>query len=165
MPINSKHSKAETELYLNSTIQKFDKGPLVAVHIQIENGEILSSRLSLSDQFTCIGGDARLLKWLDLYSKGIYSPLQLETGTPFQRRVMQELEQIPFGQTLSYKELSEKCGTPNGARAIGNACGRNPFVLLVPCHRVVHSDGRISGFTAGPEIKRRLLEFETLRQD
>ncbi len=152
--------KAEIELSPNSAMQKFVKGPKVAIHIEIQNGKILSSRLSLSDHFSCTGANDELLEWLENYSEGKTSTLNLQCGTLFQCQVMKALEKIPFGQTVSYKELAEICGKPNGARAIGNACGRNPYILLVPCHRVIHSDGRISGFTAGPEIKRRLLEFE-----
>jgi methylated-DNA-[protein]-cysteine S-methyltransferase len=139
---------------------KFDNGPHISIHIELQDGEILSSRLSLCDAFTCTGATPHLLEWLTLYSQGQSTPLPFHTGTPFQRKVMQAMSQIPFGQTVSYKELAEQCDTPRGARAIGNACNRNPFPLLVPCHRVIHSDGRIDGFALDIEIKKRLLEFE-----
>lgn len=126
----------------------------------MKDGEILSSHLSVSEVFTCTGADAKLLEWLKHYSEGQAAPLLFLAGAPFQIQVMQALCKIPFGQTVSYKELAELCGCPRGARAVGNACGRNPFPLFVPCHRVIHSDGHIGGFAGGSEIKRRLLEFE-----
>lgn len=138
----------------------FPKGPRVKVHIEIKNGEIHSSHLSVSHSFTCSGADGKLLDWLALYSEGKGEPLPFLAGSPFQIQVMQALSKIPFGRLITYKELAEMCGSPRGARAVGNACGRNPFPLFVPCHRVIHSDGHIGGFAGGTQIKRRLLEFE-----
>lgn len=160
MQTNLKFWKAETKSSPNSAKVTFDKGPRVAVHIEMKNGEVHASHLSASDTFVCTGADAKLLEWLALYSEGKGEPLPLTAGAPFQAQVMRALSKIPFGRTVSYKELAEMCDCPKGARAVGNACGRNPFPLFVPCHRVIHSDGHIGGFTGGSEIKKRLLEFE-----
>ena len=81
-------------------------------------------------------------------------------GTLFQQKVWQSLLNIPYGNTISYKELAEKVLSPKGYRAAGSACGQNPLLIIVPCHRVIHSNGNISGYALGAEIKRFLLNLE-----
>ncbi len=81
-------------------------------------------------------------------------------GTEFQRRVWQALLQIPPGSTRSYGELASELQLPGGARAVGAACGRNEVSVLIPCHRVVAADGRLTGFRWGVHRKRALLERE-----
>jgi methylated-DNA-[protein]-cysteine S-methyltransferase len=88
----------------------------------------------------------------------------LARGTPFQQRVWQEIARIPFGATLTYAELGVRAGAPGSARAAGAATGRNPHSIVVPCHRVVGSDGRLTGYAGGMERKRHLLEIEGVRQ-
>ncbi|MEE4241116.1 MAG: methylated-DNA--[protein]-cysteine S-methyltransferase [Desulfopila sp.] len=82
------------------------------------------------------------------------------SGTPFQRRVWQALTEIPYGETITYKELAERAGSARGYRAAGNANGRNPLVILQPCHRVVAANNGIGGFSSGIFRKRFLLELE-----
>jgi len=86
-------------------------------------------------------------------------PLTLE-GTAFQRRVWQALLGIGYGQTVSYGQLAGQIGRPTAARAVGLANGRNPVSIIVPCHRVVGSDGSLTGYGGGLGNKRRLLELE-----
>ena len=81
-------------------------------------------------------------------------------GTPFQLAVWRELERIPFGETISYAELARRVGRPRAVRAVGAANGRNPLPVVVPCHRVIGSDGRLTGYAGGLELKRRLLALE-----
>jgi methylated-DNA-[protein]-cysteine S-methyltransferase len=81
-------------------------------------------------------------------------------GTPFQRRVWTELRQIPFGTTISYGELARRLGNPNGSRAVGLANGRNPVSIIVPCHRVIGSNGKLVGYGGGLARKQALLAFE-----
>ena len=81
-------------------------------------------------------------------------------GTLFQQKVWQSLLNIPYGNTISYKELAEKVLSPKAYRAAGSACGQNPLPIIVPCHRVIHSNGNISGYALGAEIKRFLLNLE-----
>lgn len=83
-------------------------------------------------------------------------------GTPFQREVWTELARIPYGETVSYGELARRVGRPNGSRAVGQANGRNPIAIIVPCHRVVASNG-IGGYGGGLQIKRALLALEGVR--
>jgi methylated-DNA-[protein]-cysteine S-methyltransferase len=81
-------------------------------------------------------------------------------GTPFQRTVWAELRRIPFGDTISYGQLADRIGNPNASRAVGLANGRNPIGIIVPCHRVVGSNGDLTGYGGGIERKRALLAFE-----
>jgi methylated-DNA-[protein]-cysteine S-methyltransferase len=80
--------------------------------------------------------------------------------TPFQRQVWQAAQLIPYGETRSYQWVASHIGKPGAARAVGQSLGRNPFPIIVPCHRVVASDGGLGGFTGGIEMKRRLLALE-----
>ena len=85
-------------------------------------------------------------------------PMELD-GTAFQREVWTELTRIPYGETISYGELARRVGRPNGPRAVGQANGRNPIPIIVPCHRVLASNG-IGGYGGGLRVKRALLELE-----
>lgn len=88
-------------------------------------------------------------------------PLDL-LGTPFQVQVWRALTKIPFGSTLSYGELARRVGSPNGSRAVGAANGKNPVAIVVPCHRVIGSNGDLTGFGGGMERKSWLLKHESL---
>ncbi|MFA5265142.1 MAG: methylated-DNA--[protein]-cysteine S-methyltransferase [Opitutaceae bacterium] len=81
-------------------------------------------------------------------------------GTAFQQEVWAALLRIPYGETRSYGQLAAALGRPGSARAIGRAVATNPICLLIPCHRVIGSDGSLTGFAYGTEIKRRLLDLE-----
>ena len=81
-------------------------------------------------------------------------------GTPFQREVWSTLRSIPYGETVSYGELARRLGRSNAYRAVGAANGRNPIPIVIPCHRVIGSDGSLTGFGGGLAIKRRLLALE-----
>jgi len=85
--------------------------------------------------------------------------LNIEAGTPFQRRVWKTLRDIPYGETWNYGRVAALVSRPGGARAVGQAVGRNPLPILVPCHRVVGASG-LGGFSGGLEMKRRLLALE-----
>jgi len=81
-------------------------------------------------------------------------------GTTFQKKVWSALAKIPYGQTRSYKEIAQSIGHPKAFRAVGNANGQNSIPLIIPCHRVIESNGGLGGFGHGIEVKRRLLDFE-----
>jgi methylated-DNA-[protein]-cysteine S-methyltransferase len=83
------------------------------------------------------------------------------TGTEFEREVWTELRQIPYGKTISYKELAVNVGKPCAFRAVGNANSKNPMPIIIPCHRVIKTDGSLGGFSCGIEIKRLLLGMES----
>lgn len=102
-------------------------------------------------------------KQLEDYFKGVLHvfdiPLDLG-GTPFQQAVWAELRRIPYGETVSYGEIARRIGRPKAVRAVGGANHRNPVAIIVPCHRVIGSDGRLVGYGGGLELKERLLEHE-----
>jgi methylated-DNA-[protein]-cysteine S-methyltransferase len=81
-------------------------------------------------------------------------------GTPFQRRVWDELGRIPYGTTISYAELAGRIGEPRAVRAVGAANGANPIAIVVPCHRVIGADGTLTGYAGGLDLKRALLAHE-----
>ena len=81
-------------------------------------------------------------------------------GTPFQKKVWKELSRIPFGRTVSYKDIARRIGSPKAVRAVGGAAARNPIVIAVPCHRVIARDEKLSGYAFGPRRKAWLLSHE-----
>src|SRR6185369_13348044 len=87
-------------------------------------------------------------------------PLEPEGGTPFQRRAWTALREIPFGQTRTYGEQARAIQQPTAVRAVGAANGRNPIGIIVPCHRVIGSDGKLTGYAGGMAAKQWLLEHE-----
>ncbi|MGK2351565.1 methylated-DNA--[protein]-cysteine S-methyltransferase [Cutibacterium sp. V947] len=91
---------------------------------------------------------------------GFNLPLDLSTTTAFHRTVLNELQTIPYGQTVSYRDLATLIGHPQASRAVGSACAKNPLPVVIPCHRVLRSDGELGGYLGGPVIKRFLLDME-----
>ncbi len=81
-------------------------------------------------------------------------------GTPFQQKVWNELLNIPYGETISYGELAKRIGNPNASRAVGLANGSNPIPIIIPCHRVIGSNGKLTGYGGGLPIKEKLLALE-----
>ena len=88
----------------------------------------------------------------------------LPAGTMFQKRVWREISRVPFGATITYSELAKRAGAEGSARAAGAATGRNPIAVIVPCHRIVGSDGSLTGYAGGLGRKTRLLEIEGVLQ-
>jgi AraC family transcriptional regulator, regulatory protein of adaptative response / methylated-DNA-[protein]-cysteine methyltransferase len=103
--------------------------------------------------------DAKAL--IDHPSRGSQLPLDLR-GTPFQKKVWQALLRIPAGKTASYAEIAKAVGKPKAVRAVAQACGANHIAVFIPCHRVVRSDGSLSGYRWGTRIKAALLESERM---
>lgn len=103
--------------------------------------------------------ERQLTEYFDKKRKRFELPLRLN-GTDFQLRVWKALAEIPYGETRSYAETAAAAGDPKACRAAGNAVGKNPFLIVLPCHRVVASGGTLGGFSADINIKKYLLEFE-----
>jgi methylated-DNA-[protein]-cysteine S-methyltransferase len=82
------------------------------------------------------------------------------SGTAFQKHVWRELFKIPFGRTVSYKEIAQRIKNPKAVRAVGSANGKNPVCIIIPCHRVIAADGSIGGYSGGIHIKQKLLKLE-----
>jgi methylated-DNA-[protein]-cysteine S-methyltransferase len=88
-------------------------------------------------------------------------PIEVTRGSEFERAVWAEIAAIPYGETISYGAIAHAVGEPGGAQAVGTACHRNPLPIIVPCHRVIGSDGKLVGFGGGLHRKRWLLQLET----
>ena len=84
-------------------------------------------------------------------------------GTEFQIKVWKEIAKIPYGETITYKDLAIAIGKPNSSRAVANACGKNPYPVRIPCHRVIRSDGNLGGYSGkgGIKTKMKLLKRES----
>ncbi|MBB64430.1 MAG: cysteine methyltransferase [Waddliaceae bacterium] len=147
------------------------QNPKILVHLTSTNNTLRKIELSLnpSDVFQLTWDKNTSQKLIDEVVEFLYSyaekkprnPPQLKLeGTQFQIDVLHQMQKIPFSQQKSYQELALSLERNGAARAIGNACGRNPFPLLIPCHRVLASGGKLGGFSAGIEVKKELLHFE-----
>lgn len=104
------------------------------------------------------------VKQLELYFSGDLKSFDLKLnaeGTTFQKKVWKALSAIPYGKTRSYLELSKQLGDPKAIRAVANANGKNPLWIIVPCHRVIGSDGSLTGYAGGLHRKQWLLEHES----
>ncbi|MES2439049.1 MAG: bifunctional DNA-binding transcriptional regulator/O6-methylguanine-DNA methyltransferase Ada [Verrucomicrobiota bacterium] len=104
---------------------------------------------------------AKVVGFVEMPKLGLDLPLDVR-GTAFQQRVWQALREIPTGSTLSYAEVAEKIGSPKSVRAVAGACAANAIAVAIPCHRVVRTDGGISGYRWGVERKRMLLNREAI---
>ncbi len=101
-----------------------------------------------------------ILDYLQGWQPHLDLPLDIRV-TAFQQRVLDELKRIPYGETRSYGDIAKAIGQPKAARAVGNACNKNPVPLLIPCHRVVGSTGKLTGYAFGLERKAQLLDMES----
>ena len=106
-------------------------------------------------------GAEELLAYFCGERKSFSVPLDLR-GTDFQKQVWSALCEIPYGESRTYSQIAEQIGRPSAIRAVANAIGRNPCLILVPCHRVLGKDGSLTGFSAGLSIKKQLLEREKI---
>ena len=86
--------------------------------------------------------------------------LLMLVGTPFQKKVWEYIQHIPYGETQTYNDIAQGIGHPRSSRAVGNALHVNPIPIIVPCHRVIRSDGGLGGFGGGIDVKQKLLDFE-----
>ncbi|MDH3698128.1 MAG: methylated-DNA--[protein]-cysteine S-methyltransferase [Flavobacteriaceae bacterium] len=118
----------------------------------------------LEDSFHDSGMVAKAREQLQEYFDGKREEFDLMLtpyGTPFQRRVWDALQQIPHGKTISYLELSRKLGDALAIRAVASANGKNPIAIIIPCHRVIGSDGSLTGYAGGLHRKRFLINLES----
>ncbi len=95
--------------------------------------------------------------------KEFHLPLEM-AGTEFQKRVWNSLLEIPYGETRSYSQIAQAIGAPMAVRAVGAANGENPIAIVVPCHRVIGANGKLTGYGGGLDLKRRLLDMEQGRR-
>lgn len=151
-----------------------EEGPPIRIDCTIAQHRIIKTSLQHSRTFeACIESDEIssstvkiLTDWLERFLNKENLPfpeeqLDFSQVTPFRKEVYAALCTIPLGQVASYGEVAHMIGNEKASRAVGTACGRNPFPLLVPCHRVIASDGSLGGFSLDFRIKRNLLDFES----
>jgi O-6-methylguanine DNA methyltransferase len=122
---------------------------------QFTDSKLVRNDRKLSDDLR------KILRFIETPSEGIELPLDIR-GTPFQQRVWDELLRIPPGSIVTYGALANRTGDPGAVRAVANACAANAIALAIPCHRVVRSNGTLSGYRWGVERKRALLAKEAL---
>jgi methylated-DNA-[protein]-cysteine S-methyltransferase len=148
----------------------FSSGPSITVHLSGNKANLSQVTLVFGTRFIC-SWDKSLspqpfLNWLEAYSlKAPISAaglLDIEHLPPFHQEALTYLQTLPFGQTASYKQIAEALENPRAARAVGNACNKNPFPLFIPCHRVIAAQGKLGGFAIDMRIKQALLEFEAV---
>ena len=148
------------------TFKTYYKSPLGPIEIVGSKDSIIAldfveDMLPGDDELTfCV---KECLKQVDEYFKGerreFFLNLQPE-GTVFQKSVWRQLEKIPYGKTTSYGKVADVIGKPNASRAVGSANGKNPIAIIIPCHRIIGSDGSLTGYGGGLWRKRWLIGFE-----
>ncbi|MBR3948380.1 MAG: methylated-DNA--[Clostridia bacterium] len=135
------------------------------IKIGYENGEICSIKtaeiIDCENEPSVLTEEAfkQLEEFFKKERKTFDLPLKIK-GTPFQEKVWRALMEIPYGEMRTYGEIAEKIGCPKGARAVGSANHNNPLWIVVPCHRVVGKDGKLTGYAGGTEMKKTLLRLE-----
>lgn len=137
--------------YLYEIIEK--NGYIVKIGVVDSIYEGVSSSLVVDE---CI---KELDEYFNKKRKVFNVPIKLN-GTLFQMKVFEVLKSIPYGHTLSYKDVAILIGKPKASRAVGNACNKNPIMIVVPCHRVIGKNGKLVGFAYGTNLKEELLELE-----
>ena len=124
------------------------------------NQKIIISRPKVNSLL--INAKKQILEYLNQKRKFFDLKFNLE-GTSFQKSVLLAIKEIPYGQTKSYKEIATICGRPNAFRAVGNICKNNKIPILIPCHRVIKSNGSIGNYNSGTVNKKMLLAIENLK--
>lgn len=145
--------------------KSYYKSPIGILEIICENGKLVSLKLvdycEKSNVETNFIKDIK--KQLGEYFSGKRTTFDIKinpTGTDFQKMVRKELQNIPYGETKSYSEIAAAAGNRNAQRAIGNACNKNPIMIIIPCHRVISKNNNLGGYAYGRSIKEKLLNIE-----
>jgi AraC family transcriptional regulator, regulatory protein of adaptative response / methylated-DNA-[protein]-cysteine methyltransferase len=159
-------SYAMSECGLGQVLVARSASGVCAILVGADNEELLADLAArfpearVAANSAAVRGDlAKVIRFVDKPSVGLDLRLDLR-GTPFQRRVWEALRAIPGGTTITYAELARSIGAPDSARAVASACASNPIALAVPCHRVVGSNGGLTGYYWGVERKRELIKRE-----
>ena len=148
--------------------KKIYNSPVGRLLVELENGFLV--RLDFADGIPAEGKNgnesallARVAMQLDEYFRGARKNFDLPlnpAGTEFQRKVWDALLAIPYGETRTYREIAEAAGCPRGFRAVGMANNKNPIAIIIPCHRVIGSNGKLVGYAGGLGRKEALLALE-----
>lgn len=144
--------------------------PIGRLLLRAEGGVLCEIRRAADDDACACSEQGGVLeeakRQLEAYFAGkltIFSLPLKPAGSAFERAVWQRLMKIPYGSVMTYGQLASEIGKPKAARAVGGACSRNPLLVVVPCHRVIAGSGKLTGFAAGMDAKRALLEIESWR--
>ncbi len=140
--------------------------PSIAALFQVERGLITRITLSLAKAFHYETNALHheIDAWMEAYlnrEKGPELPLDFSSLTPFMIKGLTAIRSVPMGEVASYGEIAALAGSAKGARAIGNVCNKNPFPLVIPCHRIIQGDGTLGGFAYSLKLKQTLLDFES----
>lgn len=122
------------------------------INMERENGIITRCKIQLDEYFNG-------------YRRDFDLEIKFLRGTDFQKNVWNELRKIPYGETISYKELAERIGNPKACRAVGGANNKNPIGIIVPCHRVIGANGKMIGYAEGIDKKEFLLKLEKINSN
>lgn len=153
------------DVYMTTKYYSYYDSPVGKIEIICTEDAVISLMFVDTERYICKTNNftKNVIMQLDQYFKGTRQAFQLKIdlqGTNFQNKVWNELLKIPYGTTISYKDLAEKIGNINSSRAVGNANGKNIVWILIPCHRVVGSNGNLTGYAGGIDKKQWLLEHE-----
>lgn len=158
-------------VHLGAVEREDGRAALVAMHFKRKRMEKLEKRLAEKHNVKRVRYEPMSLRpvldaaalQLDEFLAGERREFALPmwpVGTAFQQQVWTALCAIPFGTTISYRELAERVENPKGSQAVGQANGANPLAVIVPCHRVIASDGTMAGYAGGEDVQRRLIDLE-----
>ena len=143
------------------------KSPIGPLFVEVEDDRLTRLERIPEKTVTLTHSDhptlTRLEEELKAYFQGECKTFTVPTrssGTEFEREVYAALRRIPYGETRSYLDIAKAIGRPKAARAVGQACGKNPLLLVIPCHRVIASNGTMGGFRLSLDIKAQLLKLE-----
>ncbi|MBQ2612024.1 methylated-DNA--[bacterium] len=141
------------------------ESPIGTLEIAYKNNELHS--LKLVNELYESNKETSFIKYikiqLDEYFKGKRQVFDINInpkGTDFQKQIWQELQKIPYGMTKSYSNIAETTGNKNAQRAVGSACNKNPIMIIIPCHRVIHKNGDLGEYAYGNSVKQKLLDIE-----
>jgi len=137
---------------------KYEKSKVYEINF-LKNSE---AEIETEDDFSKV-----IKKQLDEYFAGSRTMFDIDygiKGTEFQQKVWEAIAKIPYGATKSYREIAEEINSPKAYRAVGLACNKNPVPIIVPCHRVIGSDGKMTGFAGGIKLKEELLRMEKVNE-
>jgi methylated-DNA-[protein]-cysteine S-methyltransferase len=143
----------------------FDAPFLTEVSITPRNQLTVTRYVSPKNTRLQTSGTQRFFEELDAYFKGglrrFTQRLKYTHGTDFEREVWNAIRKVPYGEVRTYKWVAERIGRPNAVRAVGRVLGKNPLPIIIPCHRIIASDGTLGGFSCGLAVKEWLLKHES----
>lgn len=145
--------------------KSYYKSPIGNLEIICRNKELISLKLVNNTENSTVESDLvkEIKNQLDEYFSGKRKYFEIKLNfseTEFQNLVWKELQKIPYGKTKSYFDIAQIIGNKNSQRAVGNACNKNPIMIIIPCHRVISKSGKIGGFAYENSIKEKLLKIE-----